>query len=148
MKIAVCLILTLLLGACAPGSGNGNAPGKPAPGPGPRPGPKTEPWWGMLTCQQRETCHDPVLNQSLIKLMYFFGRKRGPVPPGDAAPFYCGRLLGRSWSDEMGSDGLDPRVGRFLAEIFDLTACRPLPLTAGNLNNYLINHEEYKNEFH
>ena len=67
---------------------------------------------------------------------------------GEAAPFLCGRWLGRAWEEEVGGDGFDSRIGDFLVANYDLNDCRARPVTTKELNEYLKNHQEYKNESH
>jgi hypothetical protein len=150
MKIAISLLLCLLLSACASESGDVGPSGSPAPAPAPRPVPGPQPEaelsWGMLKCQKQENCQDPVLNLRVSKIKYFFATKRNPKFEGEAAPFLCGRWLGQVWTEEMGSDGFDPRVGEFLLQNYDLKDCRGLAVDLKTLNNFLQNHQEYKNE--
>jgi hypothetical protein len=148
MKLALSLVFILLLSACASDSGEGVAGRAPAPRPEVPPGTEAEASWGMLTCQKRRNCEDPVLNQNAEKLVYFFAMNKKPMFDGEAAPFLCGRWLGRVWSEAMGSDGFDSRVGNFLATGFDLANCSARPLTVKKLIQYLTNHKEFKNEFH
>jgi hypothetical protein len=145
MKIALSLMAVLLLGACAPGSkGGGSAPVSPRPAPAPGPTPETELQWGELACQRRAACKDPVLNQSLERIVAFVSRNRGRMPAGDLGPYYCGRLLGRAWENEIGGSGFDAHLDNFFSRMFDPSDCAAKPEWRENFRNYFKNHQEYK----
>lgn len=147
MKFAWMLIASFMLVACAPGSKKTAteppppAPERPGPGPGPSGGGEFE--WGRSPCQVRSDCHDPVLNQSLPRIVAFLTQSRGPLRPEEIAAFYCGRLLGRAWEAELGGDGFDDRITEFLAGMIDPSACKVRPDWQPALRHFFVNHQEY-----